>query len=145
MKHLTRIHLIHVAGSRMISQGTDDVSRGEMASGVMRGAAMLLFVPLHLSAMDRVSGLLSWVHSWLGLDAELLSPEDWFERGQDIVGWKQGDDDLDMPVIKQGKWIWAPPPAAAGVAVDLLRLARLKRGVSTHVFICPKLMLPLWR
>ena len=36
--------------------------------------------------------------------------------------------------------------SGAGVeAVDMLRIARLKRQVSTHVFVIPKLLLPKWR
>ena len=52
---------------------------------------------------------------------------------------------LWCPRTVSGKWIWTPPPAAADVAVEQLRIARLKRTSSTHVFVCPRLMYPRWR
>ena len=52
---------------------------------------------------------------------------------------------LWCPETRAGKRIWAPPPGAAEVAIEQLRLARLKRTQSTHVFICPRLLSPLWR
>ena len=46
------IHVVHVSGKRMIAQGTDGLSRGQLGEGVMEGLDMLDFVPLHLSAAD---------------------------------------------------------------------------------------------
>ena len=106
---------------------------------------MLSFIPLHLAATTRSPAVLQWCKSWLGEDAVLLTPEDWYKRDQGIKGWETRKEGLDYPVIKKGKWIWCPAPAAADVAICQLRLARLKRTESTHVFICPKLMLPLWK
>jgi hypothetical protein len=56
----------HVSGKRMISQGTDDVSRGSLTEGVAAGENMLDFIPLHLSAVERDSHLRAWVASWAG-------------------------------------------------------------------------------
>ena len=56
----------------MISQGTDGVSRGEMLEGVMKGDAMLDFIPLGKGACERSNALLPWIQSWLGEDSELL-------------------------------------------------------------------------
>ena len=47
---------------------------------------MLSFCPWNLSALDRNSNLKSWLSSWLGDEAEFLSPTDWFIRGHDISG-----------------------------------------------------------
>jgi len=55
-----RLHLIHVAGSRMQAQGTDGLSRGDLNAGVMRGKSMLSFAPLHSSPLDRTGGILPW-------------------------------------------------------------------------------------
>ena len=52
-----RIYLVHVAGTRMIAQGSDGLSRGDQNAGVMAGRDMLSFVPLNLSAFDRSSNL----------------------------------------------------------------------------------------
>ena len=90
MAHCCKISFVHVAGTRMIAQGTDGLSRGEMYEGVMNGQSMLSFVPLHLGAVDRSPGLKEWINSWARRvrdeDLTLLTPEDWFERGHDIVG-----------------------------------------------------------
>ena len=145
MRFQMKLHFIHVAGTRMIEQGTDDLSRGELTSGVMKGTPMLAFVPLHLTAIDRWGKLGEWIKSWLGQEATLLSPEGWFQEGHDIVDWQRDSSGMDYPVEREGKWIWTPPPGAADVAVYQLRLARLKRQRSTHVFVCPKLFLPHWR
>ncbi len=34
------LHLVHVSGKRMITQGTDGLSRGDHSSGVMKGLDM---------------------------------------------------------------------------------------------------------
>jgi hypothetical protein len=39
-KHGIKIHLFHVAGTRMIAQGMDGVSRGYLALGIMAGEVM---------------------------------------------------------------------------------------------------------
>ena len=55
--HGIRIHIFHVAGTRMIAQGTDGVSRGFLGEGVMAGSPMVSFIPIHLSAIDRSPGI----------------------------------------------------------------------------------------
>jgi hypothetical protein len=59
-----KLHVIHVAGTRMIAQGTEGMSRGDHGSGVMAGMPMLSFVPLNLSALDGLEHLLPWIQSW---------------------------------------------------------------------------------
>ena len=49
------------------------------------------------------------------------------------------------PGLKPGIFVWSPPPCAAIDAVVQLRKARHKRQESMHVFIVPRLMMPLWR
>jgi hypothetical protein len=44
-----RIHMVHVPGTRMISQGTDGLSWGDLTEGVMAGKPMLQYIPLRLS------------------------------------------------------------------------------------------------
>jgi hypothetical protein len=135
----------HVAGTRMIAQGTDGVSRGLLTEGVNAGLDMLSFVPLHLSAIERNPSLHRWVCSWLGNDAELLEPEQWFSRGHSHDGGSYDENGFWRLKIRPGKFIWAPPPAAADVAVEELRKALIKRRDCTHVFLCPRLLTPQWR
>ena len=144
-KYGITIHVSHVSGKRMIAQGTDGLSRGQLNEGVMNGGSVMRdFVPLHLSALDRTSGLPQWVDSWAGSTPLVLTPTDWFERGHDIDGGCTGVDGFWRPVVSPGTYLWAPPPAAADVALEQLRTARIKRQQSTHIFICPRLMTPMW-
>ena len=140
-----KVVLIHISGKRMIAQGTDGLSRGVLSEGIMSGRSMLSFVPLHLDAFKVAPNLLLWIKSWLGPQTTPLCPEDWFELGHDIVGWKKNYDNMNIPVLKKGSFVWAPPPAAADVALEQLRKARLKRQNSWHVFVVPKLYTELWR
>jgi hypothetical protein len=96
-------YVFHVAGRRMIAQGTDGVSRGNLAEGVMAGVPMAEFLPLHLSPVVRAPGLLTWVRSWLGNDCELLTPEGWYERGHDFDGGRRNSDGVWMPNIRAGQ------------------------------------------
>ena len=146
MRHGTKVHIFHVAGTRMIEQGTDGVSRGCLAQGIMAGEAMLSFIPIHLSALSRSRLVEPWIRSWCGESAISLTPEDWFQEGHDIAGWSQHPGDLfERPILREGRtYIWAPPPFAADVAMNELRKARIKRQTSSHIFVCPCLCCSLW-
>ena len=61
MKCRTKIHFVHVAGTRMIAQGSDCLSRGNVSEGVMRGTPMDSFIPLNETALDRSKTLLDWL------------------------------------------------------------------------------------
>ena len=145
-----KLTLCHVAGTRMIAQGSDGLSRGNMSEGVMQGRSMLSFVPLHLTASQRQPTLVKWIKSWAeidedGLRLEVLTPKDWFVRGHDFKGGTTNIDGLWIPKIEPGLFLWEPPPAAADVAIEQLRKARLKRNDSIHIVVCPRLLEPIWR
>ena len=46
--------------------------------------------------------------------------------------------------IEPGCFLWTPPPAAADVALEEMRKARIKRQLSTHIFVCPRLLTTEW-
>lgn len=125
------LHVIHVSGKRMIAQGTDGGSRGDLNQGVMTGESMLGYVPLNLSATERQSSVVDWVKSiWeprIGA-LEHLDPEGWFTTGH------QG-----------GNYLWTPAPAAADVVAEQVGEARHKRPSFLHLIVVPKLMTGLWR
>ena len=142
-----RLHIIHVAGSRMINQGTDGLSRGDYTTGVMAGHDFLTFVPLHVPALTGHPPLLDWVRSWTDSpDLAPLSYCDWFSTGHGLE---------DVPRDPAGSWeprlnsrtlfLWAPPPALASTALNELLLSRHKRTQLTHVFLCPRLFTHAWR
>ena len=131
MKGDLLLHVIHVAGTRMIEEGADGGSRGDLSQGAMAGHSVIDFVPLHLSALERSSELEPWIRSWWDEargDLEALSPEGWFDEGQ-----------------RDGHFLWAPPPAAADVVAEQLGEARHKRPFCTHITVVPRLMTGRWR
>jgi hypothetical protein len=145
-----KIHLCHVAGTRMIAQGADGLSRGNLNVGVMAGKSMLSFVPLHQDALSRSPKLKGWIEDWMGgskSNIEWLKPKDWFDRGHDLLPKSRENnvDGLALPSVKPGVFIWSPAPSACIAAVEELRKARHKRVLSHHLFIVPRLMQPEWR
>jgi hypothetical protein len=144
MRHRCSIVVTHVSGKRMVAQGTDGVSRGHLKEGVSTGEDMLSFIPLHLSAIQRSEALKSWIQSWLGIQAEFLEPAGWFERGHDMSGGSKDAKGFWRAKIVSGTFVWTPPPAAADVALEELRKARIKRQNSLHVIVIPRLLKPEW-
>jgi hypothetical protein len=142
-----RLWLIHVAGKRMIEQGTDGLSRGNLLEGVMEGKPMLSYVPLALTCFEGSSDMLrSWLSSWFHATPTYLSPEGWFDVGHGITGGSPNSEGVWIPSIQTtGYFIWAPPPAAGRQAIDQLSISRHKRPTLTHVFVCPRLFTSLWR
>jgi hypothetical protein len=146
VRHSIHLVVCHVSGTRMIAEGGDGVSRGLLNEGVMSGEEILSFIPLHLSALERSKDLLTWINSWTTGELEVLTPKDWYELGHGIRGWTQpsDDDSLARPILGKGIFGWFPPPGAADVALEQLRMARIKRQDSTHVFVVPRLLTPRW-
>jgi hypothetical protein len=150
MKQGCIVHIVHVAGTRMIAQGTDGLSRGDLGEGIMKGNKVMLdFVPLHLSAIERSPLLKDWINSWFIVPESSrlvhLTPEGWFEAGHDIIGGEKNADNIWIPNYKPGHFVWAPAPAAGQAAIEQLRQARLKRQDSTHLVVIPNLLAPRWR
>ena len=132
LSHSLFVHVIWVSGKRMIYQGTDGLSRGDLLSGVMLGQHMLEFVPLNKSAMERhCYGVRLLLDRTVGPDVEVtfLEPADWYT----------------LPFDSDGVFIWIPPPALADVAVKLMSKAQHVRPWNTHIFIVPNLMTSRWR
>jgi hypothetical protein len=148
MKYQCSVEIIHVSGKRMIAQGTDGLSRGDMLGGVMRGEPMLQLVPLNRSAVEEQPLLMEWINSWVKghyhSDVELLQPNDWVWRGHDINGLRKNLDGYVMPSYETGTFVWSPPPAAAKFALEQIRQARQKRQDSFHIFVCRKVMTKQW-
>jgi len=147
MGHRCKIYIFHVSGKRMIKQGSDGLSRGNFSEGTMKGTSVLEYIPFNRTAVERSSTLKPWLDEWTGNQLEELTPEGWFTRGHDLVETSNDHniEGLWMPTYQSGKYLWSPAPAAAAAAVEELRKARHQRVESTHVFIVPRLMTPLWR
>ena len=123
------LHVVHVAGKRMIDQGADSLSRADNSVGVMKGIDIRFFVPLHLNALERCPEMKRWLlEVCADLKPTFLEPEDWFEQAHTY-----------------GNFIWTPPPAAVEVVVDQLGKWRLKRPECVHLVVVPRLMTGRWR
>ena len=83
-----QVSVSHVSGKRMIDQGTDGFSRGNMKEGVGAGIEMIQFIPLHQGAIERHPPLLDWIKAWAGKNLEYISPSDWVTQGHDHFGGK---------------------------------------------------------
>jgi hypothetical protein len=134
MLHGMFIHVIWISGKRMIAQGVDGLSRGDLTMGVMAGESMLSFVPLHLSCDDRVRGISTLLVSTL-----LPEPDSTEWRQLDAGQW------FTLPFHQDGHFVWTPPPAVADVAVERLAEAFHIRPWNTHVIVVPTLMTQRWR
>ena len=77
MKHKTKIHFIRVSGTRMIAQGSNGLSRGNVSEGVMHGETMSSFIVLNESTLKRSPALKDWLRSWVTNELEFLKPRDW--------------------------------------------------------------------
>jgi hypothetical protein len=120
----------------MLAKRPDGLSPGLLNEGVMPGESIISSVPFHLSAVDRSPAIIEWVHYWVDEEVLLLSPEGWFEQGHDQVGGQIRSDGFWCPEFERGCYLWAPPPAAADVALEELPVARLKKRQETfHVFV----------
>jgi hypothetical protein len=123
------LHVNHVASTRMIAEGTDGLFHGNLTERVMKGASMLCFVPLQLSALERSPQLKTWVKDWFGSEESTwLTPLGWHDEGE-----------------KQNQCIWVHPPVVANVAVELLTKSKHKRPDDVHVVLIPRLLTSHWR
>ena len=124
------IHVLWIARTRMIEQGTDGLSRGDYNTGVMAGKDFLSLVPLNKTALDRSPCLEQWIREtfpgWLVWD--LLSPDGWFTTGHE-----------------EGHFIWVPQPAVADVVLEQMCEVFIARPWNAHFFVCPALMTYHWR
>jgi hypothetical protein len=143
------LHVVHVAGTRMIAQGKDGLSRGIFLEGVVRGEDMLSFVDLSSTAIEQHPGVLEFVRSRVGPilgGSTVLLPEEWFREGHGIVGGTKDSTGLWIPqhVIDGKVYIWSPPPIIADVALEECAKAIHKRTDAYHIFLIPRLYSPLW-
>jgi hypothetical protein len=124
------IHVLWIAGTRMIEQGTDGLSRGDFTSGVMAGHNSLSILPLNKGALELPPKIQDWIRSFLPGRHKwtTLAPIDWFTSGQ-----------------KNGHFIGAPPLAVADIALEQMCKSVLIRPWSAHIFICPTHMTYRWR
>ena len=122
------LKLVHITGTRMIAQGKDGLSRGELHIGALLNKEMIN-VPLHLDPISRSPKLLQWCQSWSEPNMQAWTPLQWFHDAH-----------------QEGMGIWSLPPAAALDALEELSVARLVRPSQvTAIVLVPQLLQPEWR
>jgi hypothetical protein len=89
-----------------------------LKEGVSVGEKMLDFIPWNETAFEHTDELKPWLLTWMGAETEFLTPEGWFTWGQDHCGGACNRDGFWQHEIVPGHFIWAPPPAAADVALE---------------------------
>jgi hypothetical protein len=143
------LHMVHVAGTRMIEQGTDRLSRGAFLEGVVAGQDMLSFVDLMQTACDHHPPLRGFVNLWMEPvvgQAIWLQPKNWFVEGHGIVGGERDLHGVWIPahVKNERAYVWELPPFIADIAVEECLKSIHKRTNAHHVFLIPRLYSPLW-
>ena len=131
MKGTLILHVIHIAGTRMIESGIDGLSRGDKTEGISRGMDILNFVPLHLSPVRRSPLVRDWVNSWIDLKVE-----DW--------KWMSTDDWYNSTLL-DGNFIWDIAPAAGETAVELLCAHVHATPTAFHIILIPRIATQFWR
>lgn len=96
------LHVVHVAGTRVIGQGSDGPSRGDLTEDVTTGRLMISYVPLSQSALERSDNLESWLRSWAGTNLQVLTPTGWFLKGQGITGFARDESGQLIPTYETG-------------------------------------------
>ncbi len=143
------LHVVHVAGTRMIAHGTDGLSRGTLLDGVLSGNNMLSYVDLLRTAIEQYLPVLDYVQGWLEPAASkgiVLEPEEWFVEGHGIIGGKRDNHRIWIPLNAKNKkaYIWSPAPVIADITLEECMKAVHKRMNAFHVFLIPRLYSPLW-
>ncbi len=99
------LHVTHVTGSRMINQGTDGLSRGLFAGGILMDQNMLSYIPLHQAALDRSTTLCAWITEWWPCTPLIpLTPADWYERGHGLQGGSYDASGVWLPQENSEQW-----------------------------------------
>ena len=143
------LHIVHVAGTRMIAQGTDGLSRGSFLEGVVVGESMLAYIDLAHSAKQRHPPVVEFIKSCvkpLNKEAKVLGVEEWFVEGHGIIGGEKDAHGIWIPKhARNGMvYIWCPPPVLADVALEECLKAVHKRSDAFHIFLIPRLFTPRW-
>ena len=147
MERDLKLQIVHVAGTRMIAQGTDGLSRGMLCEGVLAGKDMLDYVDIAKSACQRHPPLREFVRSWSGAgDLRPLREEEWFVEGHGIVRGRKDEHGIWIPShASNGKvYWWDPPPVIANIALEEAMKAKHKRTDTYHIFTIPRLFTPAW-
>jgi hypothetical protein len=144
------LYILHVAGMRMIAQGTEELLQGVLLEGVLAGYSMLSFIDIAWGALDCQPGLVHYVHDCVNqaLNQRMIILEigGCFDRGHGILGGPNDQHGLWIPNhTENGRvYLWTPPPVIADVALEECMKVTHKRSDAFHIFLIPRLFSPSW-
>ena len=121
---------VHVAGKRLIAQGTDGLSRGQTAVGAMAGdvAGVQHWNPLHGGLPTIRKPLLEHCRNIFGHQPHLRHPDSW--TADCIVGRDT---------------LWYPHPLLARRALQIFLRHRMQRPHTTAAtFLLPRRLTTVW-
>ena len=147
MRYQLKVQLIHIPGARMIKLGVDGLWRGNMGEGAMKDPDIFLKdVPLNLGLHQRSPEMMRWLCEVFEVAQDnVLKPDDWFEKGHNVVGWERRGVSAWYQKIKASTFLWTPAPAVVQYAVEQLRKAWHWHQASMHVVAIPRSFTLLWR
>ena len=122
---------MHVAGKRLIAQGTDGLSRGQTSAGALSGTAtdVKIYNPLCATPAPMPGALRAWAEETYGMQRELWHPRDWTAanvRGKDTL--------------------WMPPPLLARDALTcVLKQHMIAPTTTAATFLLPRRYTAPWR
>ena len=122
---------MHVAGKRLIYQGTDGLSRGQKNAGSLSGDVVDVrgYNPLAAAPAPVPGPLKRWVTARHGDLAELWQPRQW-----------------TADYIRGKATLWMPPPLLAREAIRrFLRHRMVAPSTTTAVFLLPRRYTAPWR
>jgi len=114
-----KLHITHIAGSRMIVSVIDGLSRGSLTEGFIGhflSQGLVGCVPLHLSPLQQSPTLLQWLRTWIPFcSIEPLAPEEWFTQGHGlaVTGVISPSSNWHPQLSKHSWLLWDLAPAAA--------------------------------
>ena len=106
----------------MMAQGTSGLSRGRLKEGVTLGETMIKFCPWGRSALDTEVNLKEQIQSWAPPNSLFLDSKDRFIQGHYITEYHKDKKGHWRPEHEAGVFIWTPPPAAADVCIEEIRI-----------------------
>ena len=87
----------------MIEQRVDRLSGGNLIEYVILNQSMMGCAPLHEGALEISPGLRGWISSWwIKIDFIVLSLEESFILGQDIICYEPNIDKVDDHALWEG-------------------------------------------
>ena len=131
----------------MIAQGSDGLSCGNLAEGVMCALQMKDFVPTNQDTFKQSPKLRNWLNEWTNQEWTFLDAPGWFTTGQELCDdlWEINPEGMMILSTEPGTFVWLPPPVVAGIAMEELRCSRHKFNYSTHLNVILHFFLTEWR